>query len=448
MEDRTAEIAAQAASAHPPAGGHAETVPVGDTAEERTEVVTGAGPSPEQPTRPLPTSDPQGVPGTPRFASGSAQVLPPVRPSRSSWGRVTVTDASDSPEHEDLGGYGTVAPPRPLWPWILAGVLALAILATGGVVAYLKLRTPEATPAQAVRDYLGALTSGDTESAMTYVEDAGTYTASKYPLLTPAALVRPASRPDRVSVADTSATTVGNGRSATAVSVSYIAGGITVHQTMIVVAAGAGTGTADTGANTTGRPFLLQAPFVTLTVGAAGRAVTVNGVAWPAAETRTFAFPGTYTASVAGTPLVATATASAAYDDSAPTAVRADLTLPPPAPADGAGAAVQAAVNAALNACAASTSAAPGNCPFRYHDDSARMKWSIVTYPTIRVQVGADGTVTFDDAGALASVHYEATTHGFLGFSSTDRGDLSANVTGTATAATGTGGVTVAFNPS
>jgi hypothetical protein len=104
-------------------------------------------------------------------------------------------------------------------------------------------------------------------------------------------------------------------------------------------------------------------------------------------------------------------------------------------------------VNAALNTCATSTSATPGNCPFSYHDTSARMKWSITAYPTVRVQVAPGGAVTFDDAGAVATVHYEATTRGFLGFSHTDQGDTTANVTGTATA-TGSGTVAVTFNPS
>ena len=74
------------------------------------------------------------------------------------------------------------------------------------------------------------------------------------------------------------------------------------------------------------------------------------------------------------------------------------------------------------------------------------MKWTIVTYPEIRLSVGGDGnTVTFDDGGHGTAVNYDATTTNWIGFSSTDHGNTNADVTGVASI--GSGGVTVQFSP-
>ncbi|HEY1487781.1 MAG TPA: hypothetical protein VGF84_16860, partial [Micromonosporaceae bacterium] len=215
------------------------------------------------------------------------------------------------------------------------------------------------------------------------------------------------------------------------------------HQTITVVPIGTRADTAGV-KRASKQPYQLETPFVTVTLDAAdSRPVTVNGLPYPSGSTGTSAFPGEYVATVAGTPLLAGATARATYDDNAAGTLAAHIALPAPTAAAGAKSAVQSAVNTALTACAASTSATPTGCPFRYNDSSAEMKWAIAANPTVHIQVGADGTVTFDDSGRASSVTYEATTTNWFGFSETHTGTAAFDVTGAATA--NTSGVVVTF---
>ena len=142
-------------------------------------------------------------------------------------------------------------------------------LVAGGIVAYAQLRPRTPAPAQVVRQYFADLATGDTTAAMALVDHADNYPASRYPFLSHSALVRSSVRPTDLTIDQTNSTTAGNGASATAISVSYHAGAATVHQTITTISrepTAASAGTPDTAAGST----LLDAPFITLTVGPVG----------------------------------------------------------------------------------------------------------------------------------------------------------------------------------
>jgi hypothetical protein len=421
MEDGTTEIAAPA------------TVDLQATVKDAQATVKQPGRF-EPVTIPL-LSEPPAPAATPgiQYAAGAAPVLPRVPPRHDPWVNPTLTDASDPDAAglHDAPIAGAAVRRRRGRTWLAITIAALVI--AGGAVAYVQFRSHPTTPAQVVQQYFADLATDDTAAAMALVEGPGTYTSAAYPLLSASALADPASRPGHVTIVGSSPTTVAAGGSATAVSMSYAAGGRTVRQTITAVAS----------STPTTQPFLLDAPFITVAIGATGgRTVTVNGLPYPTGVAHTLAFPGAYVANSAGTALVAGASAAATYD-TGNGAVDASIALPAPAVAPGATAAVSAAVNRALDACAASTSPTPPNCPFQYNDTSATLKWTIVTYPTVSVQVDVGGTVTFGDGVHAATVQYEATTTDFLGFSDTDRNNATVDVAGVATL--GAGGVTVTF---
>jgi hypothetical protein len=407
---------------------------------EDTQVNAPVEPRADQVTVPMPPGVPAPVAASPRvrYTSGAAPVPIPATPARRGWWSPTMTDLSEptgiDPDHGSRS-VATGGSRRWRW-WIAAGVVPVIIV--GGAVAFTRLRSHPPSPSQSVREYFDDLAAGDTTSAMALVEDPGSYASSDDPLLSPTALSRAADRPAHVTVIGTASTTIDGGRNATAVSVTYAVGATTVHQTMTVVG-------RDSEASTTTsvHPYLLKAPFITVALSAtAGRAVSVNGISIPAKTTHTLAYPAAYVATAPGNQLLATATAPAVYN-SASGAVEADISLPAPTMAPGAGALVQSAVNHALDRCAASTSAAPANCPFHYADSSATMKWTVATYPRIRVAVNGV-SVTFDDAGHPGSLHYAATTAYFFGLiPHTDNGTTNTDVTGTAALADGA--VTVSF---
>jgi len=361
-----------------------------------------------------------------RYVGGAAPV-PPRAPRRGpSWAGPTIDlPAEMAPAYVDAGG----RPPRRR-RWWLAGLLAVVVV-IGAVLILLQFRTDQTPAAQTVRAYFADLANGDTGAAMKLVDNPGDYTSAANPLLSGTALSKAANRPSAATVARSSATSTGGGQSSTSVTVTYTVDGTQVQQTIMAI-----------GSSSEG--YRLKAPFITVAVsGAKNRPVKVNGVGFPADATQLLAFPGAYSATVSGTALIAPATAQATYD-SASGAVKADIWLPAPEIADGATAAVQAAVNHALDTCAASTAAQPAGCPFRYDDSGADLKWKIAAYPKVKAKAGADGTVTFDDGGHLATVHYEATTGGFLGlFPRTKSGDMGVDVAGTATVTSD--GVAVTF---
>ena len=361
-----------------------------------------------------------------RYVGGAAPV-PPRAPRRGpSWAGPTIDlPAEMAPAYVDAG----VRPPRRR-RWWLAGLLAVVVV-IGAVLILLQFRTDQTPAAQTVRAYFADLANGDTGAAMKLVDNPGDYTSAANPLLSGTALSKAANRPSAATVARSSATSTGGGQSSTSVTVTYTVDGTQVQQTIMAI-----------GSSSEG--YRLKAPFITVAVsGGKNRPVKVNGVGFPADATQLLAFPGAYSATVSGTALIAPATAQATYD-SASGAVKADIWLPAPEIADGATAAVQAAVNHALDTCAASTAAQPAGCPFRYDDSGADLKWKIAAYPKVKAKAGADGTVTFDDGGHLATVHYEATTGGFLGlFPRTKSGDMGVDVAGTATVTSD--GVAVTF---
>jgi hypothetical protein len=371
---------------------------------------------------------PQVSPGV-RYNSGAAAVPTPVT-KRPGWLSPTLSlrqPADDEPVTVP------VARPRRRRRWLVA-VVAI-ILVAGGAAAYLQVRSQQPSPAAAVRTYFDDLAAGDTAAAMALVDSAGSYSPAVDPLLSPAALARTADRPGHLSVSGSAATTAVSGRKATAVSVTYTVGATMVEQTITVLA-------RDPAAGGT-RPYLLKAPFITVSVPAAGdRTISVNGVPIPSGTTHTLGYPAAYVATATGNQLIAASSAPAVYT-SAPDTVRADITLPPPIVAPGASEAVQAAVDRALDTCATSTAPAPPGCPFRYLDSSATLKWKMLTYPQVRLAVKS-GAVTFDDNGRSGSVRYDASTSYFFGLiPRTDSGTENTDVAGTATVAGGT--VTVMF---
>jgi len=421
---------------------------------EPTPATTPLRAEPTPATTPLGALDveTQAVPvGAPpvRYAAGSARVQPGAARGRRGAGSSRVPhDAPQDPWAGSAPHADAIISPTRQWSgvpepaepirrrgrrgWIAAAIVVILAIA-GGTVAYLRLRPHEVTAAHVVQHYFDDLSAGDTAGAMALVQDASTYQGPNYPLLTASVLGRADSRPSHVSIGTPGATTTGDGKDALAVPVTYTAGISTVHQTVTAVKGDAT------------HPYLLNAPFVSVSVGGAtaGRPLTVNGIPYPEGSASTRAFPGAYTATVAASLLLAGVTSAATYDSS-DGLVDATITVPVPQAATGAQAAVQAAVNAALDACAASTSATPvNNCPFRYQNAGATMKWTMVTYPVVALAVGADGAVTFTDTGHPATVHYDATTSGFLGISSTDSNDATVDVSGTA--AIGASGVTVAL---
>jgi hypothetical protein len=364
-----------------------------------------------------------------RFAPAPAPIPPRVSRRTHMWDSPTLTEI-----HQPPPAYHEVSrrPRRRRW-WILAA-LALVLVGAAAAVVLTRFRSDQSGPAQAVRAYFDDLASGDTASAMQLVDDAGSYSGAANPLLATAALATASDRPGRATITGTAATTDG-GSAATAISVSYTIDGTPVRQTIVVV-----PGPSASAAH----PYLLKSPFITVAVSAAkDRPVKVNGIAYPSGAAQALAFPGAYAATVAGNALIAPASARATYDATAG-AVKADIWLPTPHIADGATDAVQAAVNHALDACAASTSATPPGCPFRYDDTDASMRWKISKYPKVKVKVSSGGAVTYDDGGHAATVHYDATTSGLFGlFPRTSSGDMGVDVAGTAKATSD--GVTVTF---
>lgn len=365
-----------------------------------------------------------------RYAYGAAQV-PPAASDRG-WLSPTLTDIrarlDNDPEPDSDHDRGDRSGRR-RW-WIAAAVAVVLIV--GGVITIAQARSHGSPATDSVRRYFDDLAAGDVVSAMSLVAAADTYTRSADPLLSPTALSGIGDRPTHVAITGTAAT-ASDGRSATAVSVTYSVGGTTAHQTIVAV------GPTDPPSG----PYLLVSPFITVSVtGAGSRAVSVNAVALPAGTIRTLAFPAAYLATTPGTQLLSPSTATAAYD-SAAGAVEARLSLSAPTLAAGATGLVQTAVNRALDGCAASTAAAPPDCPFRYSDSSATMAWKIVTYPHVHVSLNGD-VISFDDAGHTGTVHYDATTSYLFGlFPHTDSGSTTADATGTASA--DHGGVTVTF---
>ena len=429
-----------------PTANHAQVRPDAATdalsAEPATEAVTA-----EPVTVPVAAGDPGGpasggrLPSV-RYTSGAAPVPAAVAAQQSrGWLSPTRTDITEPAVRMDFDDDSGRRPGRRRW-WIAAAVVIL--LLAGGVVAVVRLASKQTSPTASVRTYFDDLAAGDTTSAMALVADAATFTAKANPLLSPAAVAQVVDRPSHLTVNGTASTTAPAGGPATAVAVSYSVGATTVHQSITVIGGGnGGGGNGDGGsADGGGAAYLLSAPFMTVSLPKAGRALRVNGIPVPSGLTHTLAFPGAYVATVVGTELIAPITAQAIYNSASGT-VEADFSLPAPTVAPGATEVVQKAVNGALDACAGSTSAAPANCPFSYPDSGATLKWAIVTYPQVHVAINGN-TVTFDDGGHPGTVHYDASTSVFFGLiPHTDSGTANADATGTATA-TDTG-VTVTF---
>lgn len=305
--------------------------------------------------------------------------------------------------------------------------LILLVLVGGGAVALTaRLRQPDA--AGTVRDYFAALAAGNAKKALRYVSAAAPLSAQDYPLLTDAALSSPRNRP---SNAKTSTVTQIQGTpssiEAYLVLTSYRVAGQPVT-TVLVVLHGDGR-------------YLLRSPFAEVAVmDAAGRAVTVNGVALDQQHLTTPAFPGSYDAVAAGNALYTAGRASAVSGSGAAALSFTQIDFEPPALAPGALGEIQRQARAELDACTASGQPAPDGCPFGLNvpGTAAQVKWTITTYPAITAAVAASlrgdvGVAVTDDH--TGRVHWDVTYTGLDGVNRHQTGDSDFTVNGSASLA-------------
>lgn len=307
---------------------------------------------------------------------------------------------------------------------IALGVVAVLLIAVGGVAAVARLVTP--SPAVTVRHYFAALSAGDAAKALSYVRSSDQISTAAYPLLGAPALAGRAHRPGDVHIGKATAVAgvdLPAGFAVTDVAVTYRVRGRAVAQTVRVLTAGG--------------KLELQSPFVELVVsGVQSRPLTVNGVALGSSDVDTAAFPGSYDVAAAGNVLFAAGSGSATPQQG-PQGPVAQVGLGPPALADGAQAQIQQQVRTALDACAASSVPYQQGCPFALTvpGTDAIVHWSITTYPAITAQPaqtmfgGAAAAIGDDGTG---SVHWDVTYTGWSGGKQHQSGDTPFAIHGTA----------------
>ncbi|TDB75297.1 hypothetical protein E1264_40040 [Actinomadura sp. KC216] len=303
------------------------------------------------------------------------------------------------------------------------------VLVGGGFAAYTALKPP--TAESTVEEYFDELSDGDTAAALDLVSDASEYSPESHPLLVPKALSEADDRPSDLRILGTDIFS-GAGRDVTSVRVSYKVRGDTVTQTILAAK------------GTDGEPaYVLHEPFLLLGVTSlAGRQLTVNGIAAElSTEDSTYVFPGAYTATAQGTPLIAGATTSAVVQsggiEERAVAV-ADFGTPTMAP--GAQAAVQTMVKEQITKCAQSTSGQPTGCPFSTYlfGSVESVTWTITAYPTVTVELSPypsdDAQVAISSDAYDGVAHYVAkVTDPFGGGTETETGDVRFGVQGSAT---------------
>ena len=229
-------------------------------------------------------------------------------------------------------------PRRPRRLVALTAALVVVLLAAGGVVAW-RVLTPD--PGDAAKSYFARLAVGDAAGALRVVDKSSIEAG---PLLTEAALSKPESRPQAMTI-----TRVERAGDAATIAVQYVANGVVIIQTL----------KAKRGA---GRVYTLQSPFARLVfanIAPADRGrVTVNGVAVNADQAGP-AFPGAYAIAVGGNALFAGRSATAVPSPDA----AATITLPPPSLSEEGRTKADAAVAATLVQCAGQMLPQKPACP-------------------------------------------------------------------------------------
>jgi hypothetical protein len=343
---------------------------------------------------------------------------------------VTVEQVTTSPAGPIMatGPALTAGPParrRLGWrPLVAVGIVFVLLVGAGVAAVTVRLTRPGA--ASTVRDYFSALSAGHAARALRYVSSSSQFTPDRYPLLSDAGLTETSARPSAVHVG-AAAPIPGAPVDASAVKVNFQAGGTSVQEALVVL--------HSDGA------YLIQSPFIEVAVAnAAGRKVTVNGIALGDQQLNTLAFPGGYHAVAAADQLLGGSQATSTLR-AGPTLPIAALDLGTPALAPGALAEIRKQARTAIDACAASGQALPQGCPFGLNvpGTPTAVQWSVSTYPTVDAQVtqslfGVVVAVGGSGGGPGAGkVHWDVSYTGPAGDKRHESGDSDFTVNGSAT---------------
>lgn len=330
---------------------------------------------------------------------------------------------------EALGSPGptlTAGPaPRGRLGWrglVAIGLVALLLVAGGSAALTSRLLRLDA--AGTVRTYFAALAAGDGTRALRYVQTPAGFRPADFPLLGSAALADTARRPSEVHIGRAAPISgAPAGLDASAVTATYRVGGQTVAQPMVVLHSGGS--------------YRLQSPFVEVAVqNAAGRKITVNGVALGGQQLDTVGFPESFEAAAAGNELFAAGSAAGTPRAGRQLPVIA-LDLGAPTFATGALAEIQRQARNELDACAASVQPVPAGCPFGLNvpGTGSQVRWSITTYPAVTAAVApsvfGDVSVPVTD-DRTGKVHWDITYTGLDGKKRHESGDLAFTVAGSA----------------
>jgi hypothetical protein len=305
----------------------------------------------------------------------------------------------------------------------VAAIGIVLILLVGAGVAAVTVRLSRPDPGNAVRAYFDALSAGHAEEALRYVSLGSQFTADRYPLLSDAGLTETAARPVDVHVGAVAAIRGAPvGADASSVRVAYRAGGQNVQETLVVL--------HSNGA------YRIQSPFVEVAVrNAAGRKVSVNGVALGDQQLSTLAFPGSYHAVAAPNALLAGGRATSTLRPG-PTVPLAPIDLGTPALAPGALDEIRNQARAAIDTCAASGQALPPGCPFGLNvpGTPTAVHWTVDSYPAIDAQVTLSlFGVVVAVRGPSGKVHWDVAYTGLAGDKRHESGDSEFTVNGSAT---------------
>jgi hypothetical protein len=332
---------------------------------------------------------------------------------------------------------GSVAPGMAAGPTLIAGPPArrglgrrplvaigiVLVLLIGGGVAAVTVRMTRPGAATTVRDYFSALSAGHGARALRYVSSPSQFTADRYPLLSDAGLTETSARPSAVHVgAVGSIPGAPTGVDASSVRVDFRAGGSPVQESLIVL--------HSKGA------YRIQSPFIEVAVAnAAGRRVTVNGIALGDQQLNTLAFPGSYHAVAAANQLLDGSEATSTLRPG-PALPLAPIDLGTPTLAAGALDEIQKQVRTAIDACAAGGQALPPGCPFGLNvpGTPSAVRWTVTAYPTVDAQVRASlFGVVVAVGGPGGKVHWDVSYTGFAGDQRHENGDSDFTVNGSAT---------------
>jgi len=319
----------------------------------------------------------------------------------------------------------TAGPParRRLGRRQVAALALVVLLLVGAGAAAVTVRLVRPDPAATVRDYFSALAAGHAAQALRYVSAAGQFTSGRYPMLSDAGLTETSARPSAVHVGAAAAIKgVPAGVEAASVKVSFRTGGGPVQETLVVLR--------------TDGDYRIQSPFVQVVVAnAAGRKVTVNGIALGDQQLNTLAFPGAYHAVAAANQLLGGGQATATLRPG-PTVPLATIDLGAPALAPGALDEIRRQVRTAIDACAATGQPLPPGCPFGLNipGTPTAVHWSVTAYPTVDAQVTQSlFGVVVAVGGPGGKVHWDVSYTGFAGDQRHESGDSDFTVNGSAT---------------